>query len=212
MFHLPLSEEAYSQYLQLQDSLDEVQLNENLDRWVYIWGSNLFSSARAYKHLSGTSLAHPIYRWLWKSSCQNKHIIFFWLLIKDRVSTRGLLRRRMMELEDYSCVLCDGQIEETLEHLFLYCPFAAECWSYLNLVITQTEDLMEIIQQLKIQLNQPFFMEVIILQCWAIWMTRNNKIFKDIPPSVQGCKQLFCLELDDLTHRIKRKYSIIFQE
>jgi len=31
-----------------------VQLNENLDRWTYIWGTNLFSSAIAYKQISGT--------------------------------------------------------------------------------------------------------------------------------------------------------------
>lgn len=64
LFHLPLSEEAYSQYLQLQDSLDEIQINKNIDKWTYIWGSDLFSSAEAYKQLSGTSLVHPIYRWL----------------------------------------------------------------------------------------------------------------------------------------------------
>lgn len=69
-----------------------------------------------------------------------------------------------MELEDYNCVLCDGQTEETLEHLFLYCPFAVDYWSYLNLGIAPSNDLMEIVQQLKMQLNQPFFMEVIILQ------------------------------------------------
>jgi hypothetical protein len=110
-----------------------------------------------------------------------------------------------MELEDYNCVLCNGQVEETLEHLFLFCPFAAECWNYLNLSITPVNELLDIVQQLKIQLNQPLFMEVIILQCWAIWMTRNNQIFKAIPATVQGCKRLLCLELEGLVHRIKRK-------
>ena len=43
-----------------------------------------------------------VFRWLWKTCCQNKRKIFFWLLLKDRLSTRQLLRRRHMFLEDYN--------------------------------------------------------------------------------------------------------------
>jgi hypothetical protein len=32
-----------------------------------------------------------VFRWLWKTCCQNKRKIFFWLLLKDRLSTRQLL-------------------------------------------------------------------------------------------------------------------------
>ena len=28
----------------------------------------------------------PAFKWLWKSSCQNKHKVFFWLLLKDRLA------------------------------------------------------------------------------------------------------------------------------
>lgn len=51
---------------------------------------------------------------------------FFWLLRKDRLSTRGLLRRRNMELESYDCVLCHFDTEETV-HLFFHSPFAVCC-------------------------------------------------------------------------------------
>jgi hypothetical protein len=32
-----------------------------------------------------------------------------------------------MHLEDYTCVLCQQQLEETLMHLLFYCPFAKCC-------------------------------------------------------------------------------------
>lgn len=75
----------------------------------------------------------PAFKWLWKSSCQNKHKVFFWLLLKDRLSTRNLLRRKTMVLDSYECELCNSRQEETLEHLFLRCPYAIACWNLINL-------------------------------------------------------------------------------
>jgi len=34
-----------------------------------------------------------------------------------------------MELQGYYCVLCNGLIEESLSHLFIYSPFATSCWN-----------------------------------------------------------------------------------
>ena len=33
-----------------------------------------------------------------------------------------------MALDDYSCVLCNTNLEETYLHLFFECPFSQECW------------------------------------------------------------------------------------
>jgi hypothetical protein len=48
----------------------------------------------------------------------------FWLLLQDKLNTRGLLRRKHMHLDSYTCELCLLQKEERLRHLFLACPFA----------------------------------------------------------------------------------------
>ena len=58
--------------------------------------------------------------------------------MKDRLSTRGLLRRRNMEMEDYKCVLCNEQAEEIVEHLFIKCIFAQGCWRLINLSVDPT--------------------------------------------------------------------------
>lgn len=108
-----------------------IQLTQSNDIWSYKWGSSLFSTRKAYKHLLGSIAMSPVYNWLWKSSCQSKRKFFFWLFLKDRLSTREILRRRNMELPSYSCVLCFLNTEESLHHLFMDCPFARySAWNW----------------------------------------------------------------------------------
>jgi len=84
LFHLPLSEEAYNHYLILQESPDVLQLSDDKDTWGFIWGSNFFSSSKVYKQLSGHCAVHATFKWLWRSSCQNKHRVFFWLILQEQ--------------------------------------------------------------------------------------------------------------------------------
>lgn len=128
-----------------------------------------FSSHKAYVQLIGTRQVHPAYSWLWKSCCQNKRKVFFWLLMKDMISTRNLLKRKHMALDVYNCAICSIGTEETLIHLFLDCPFAISCWSTLGLFILNPNDPFQTIASFRDQLNLPFFMEVIISMCWTIW-------------------------------------------
>jgi hypothetical protein len=37
----------------------------------------------------------------------------------------------------------------------------------------------------------PFYMEIIITMCWAIWMMRNDIIFRNIAHLVSRCKAVF---------------------
>ena len=70
--------------------------------------------------------------------------------------------------------------------------------------------MLEAFQDLKEKLNVPFYMEIIILGSWAIWISRNNKIFENIQPSFQGWKHIYFEELKLLSHRIKAKYAAEF--
>lgn len=98
-FHLPLSVEAYQQLQEMEGLLNDLQLNDSSDIWQHMGQSCKFSCSTVYKHLSGHQPTHPAFRWLWKSSCQPKHKVFFWLLMHDRINTRGLLRRKNMKLD-----------------------------------------------------------------------------------------------------------------
>ena len=154
----------------------------------------LFSSSKAYRQLTGHRIIHNSFQWLWKTSCQNKHKVFFWLLLKDRLSTRELLKRRNMELPNYSCVCCTHQIEESTTHLFIHCDFSQDCQTKLGLMVNQV-DPFTTLDHFRIQLNVPFFLEIIIVMSWCIWMQRNDFIFRGIQPSQVSCWQHFKKEL-----------------
>jgi len=79
-----------------------------------------------------------------------------------------------MILPDYNCVCCANQVEESSEHLFIHCPFAQSCWATLGIQVGQ-DDPFSTLEQIKLQLNVPFFMEIIILMCWCIWMCVQEK-------------------------------------
>jgi hypothetical protein len=127
LFNTPLSEEAFQQFCELQIIVQSIDLNNNSDTWTYIWGSGNFSAKKCYNHLIGHQSVHPSFKWLWKSHCQAKHKVFYWLLLQNRLNTRGLLRRKNMVLDSYTCDLCILQKEEKLRHLFYICPFAKQC-------------------------------------------------------------------------------------
>jgi hypothetical protein len=55
--------------------------------------------------LTGFQQIHPAYRWLW-ASCQPKR-----LLLKNRLNTRGLMRKKNMPLDSFDCELCMLQRE-----------------------------------------------------------------------------------------------------
>ena len=184
----------------------EIYQTEREDSWSYIWGRNDFSSRRAYKQLADSRQVHPTFRWLWKSSCQHNHKVFFWLLIQDRLSTRNILRRKNMFLQSYNCVLCNELVEETVEHLFLHCEFAKECWSIIGLTIPLGQESFQILDSFRRQLNVQFFMEIIILLCWSIWMSRNNLIFRNEEATKDKCKAIFRNLFGLVILRAKKKY------
>jgi len=179
----------------LHQELIEITLNEEPDVWAYIWNAETFSVNKAYKQLSGFSHPHPAFKWIWKSACQNKHKVFFWLVLKDRISTRELLRRKNMNLEDYNCVLCNSRMEETLMHLLLQCPFATQCWAWINVQVPNDLEAFQVLQSFRNQLSVSFFMEIIILMCWVIWKARNDLIFRQINPLILNSKEDFRREI-----------------
>lgn len=43
-----------------------------------------------------------------------------------------------MELQSYTCVLCGAQTKESLDHLFISCPFALACWHFVDIHVDPT--------------------------------------------------------------------------
>ena len=132
---------------------------------------------------------------------------FFWLLIKDRLSTRNLLRRRNMHLDSYNCVLCNMLVEESAHHLFVDHSFTRMCWDILNVDIPLDGDFPNLAVEIKEQLNTWFFMEAIILLCWTIWIVRNELIFKGNGLNLVECRRVLMYELSLLKHKVKPRHQ-----
>jgi hypothetical protein len=141
-----------------------------------------------------------------------KHKVFFWLFLKDRLNTRGLLQRKNMELDSYTCDLCIWQYEETIQHLFHHCNFAKACWAAIEISMPISSNRKRVITMLKRRIDQPFAMEVIILMTWAIWSSRNDWIFNSKDPSVKTCKMKFISEFKLLLLRAKKKNFPVIEQ
>lgn len=123
LFHLPLWEQAYAQLQSSTQELDALFLTEGPDIWTYILGSMFYKPAKAYCHLIGNSDAHPVFKWIWKTSCANINIRILWRLHIDRMSTMCLLKLINMDFPSFDSVPCALSYEESLEHLFLVISF-----------------------------------------------------------------------------------------
>lgn len=211
LFNLPVLVEAFKQLQELEAEFSAMALTSSNDSWTYIWGSPHFSSSKAYSMLAGHTQADPIYKKLWKTSCQGKHKVFFWLVLKDMLTIRNMLRRRRMPPEDYSCVLCQQQNEETLMHMLLYYPFAKSCWGTLNFAYADNMSIMQIFEAWRALVNAPFALDIFILACWSIWQMRNHISFRNRNVSVEDWKRNLTAEALMLLHRTKRRITPLLE-
>ena len=140
--------------------------SDGKDRWEYIWGTGYFSCSKAYKHLKGHGNS-PCFQVAMEVSLSTEtQNLLFWLLMQDKLSTIEILRRRITVLEDYGCAVCRTGLEETVEHLFLKCPFSIQCWASLNLNSPINLQHLQILEVFRTRLQVPFFMEIIISMCY----------------------------------------------
>lgn len=105
-FSLPLSTQAYTQFNDLQQRLTSINPETSCDKWAYIHPGNnsLFNGQSIQSHhrpkTSTSSLSLDM-----EVKVPDEAQGLFLLLLKDRISTRDLLRRRHIELDFYTCEL-----------------------------------------------------------------------------------------------------------
>lgn len=69
---LPLSQQAYNEYLELTEFLSNINLSHENDVWSYIWGGLKYTSQKFYA-LNFRSLQPPRhFLWLWKSKVSQR--------------------------------------------------------------------------------------------------------------------------------------------
>jgi hypothetical protein len=211
-FHLPLSEQAFQEFQGLQAHIQALQIDSNTsDSWEYIWGDKNYSSSKCYNLPYKNSQPPAPFLWIWNSKCCNKLRVFSWLLLMDRLNTRDILRRKKQKLRDnYNCVLCNNNTEETAFHLFFSCPFSQSCWQHLGISWDFSLEFFQMMHQAKLQYQSTFFMEIFTIAAWEIWKQRNNFIFDRGRPSFVSWKSSFCVEAKLQAHRFSEYKRPVF--
>ncbi|PNT74045.1 hypothetical protein BRADI_1g06864v3 [Brachypodium distachyon] len=86
--------------------------------------------------------------------------------------------RKSFYVESNTCVLCDDNVIETMDHLFFACPLSQNFWWRIGFEWDIELDVINmLINTAQTQVNNAGFKETIILGCWSIWNHRNKIIF-----------------------------------
>lgn len=153
-------------------------------------------ASKLYKHHFVAINPPSSFKWLWKSKCIPKIKFFAWLMLKNKLNTRNMLRRRRKFLDEgYACPVCLQDFEETRDHLFFSCQSACDRW---NVISIAWNICLPIHQRLKVARRifaYPFFMEIFMIGTWCIWQERNALVFYGIPPNLHRWKTLFKKEV-----------------
>lgn len=207
-FHLPLSPQARNEVRDLQLLTEGMNTdNECNDVWTCVWGGE-YTSAKFYRYYFKDVDTDEVFPWIWGSKCTMKLKVFAWLVFADRINTKNMLRRRHYRIDDDAeCVLCNGRIEETVEHLFFLCPFSKKCWETVGIRIEDCGNRLNIIHSAKRNWRRPMFMEIFVTAAWSIWKERNGKIFRRITLSFASWRQRFKQDFGLLVHRVNPQLS-----
>lgn len=174
------------------------------DIWICLWKGGLYTSSSYYKlHFSEIAVPAPLI-WIWKGKSMPKIKFFAWLLLVDRLNTRGMLRRRNKFLEvGYSCALCPYDLEESTLHLFFDCTSSFSRWNAIGIQWSQQGSVYDRLQQQRAVFQGPYFMDLFMIGAWCIWKERNDFIFNHKMPSLDSWKQRFKNEVGLHLFRIK---------
>ncbi|KAG2579233.1 hypothetical protein PVAP13_6NG251300 [Panicum virgatum] len=114
-----------------------------------------------------------------------------------------MLRRKNRGLDDYSCVLCQQNVEETLNHLIFMCTFSSQCWQATGILWDTSLPLGEMVMQARQDFGAMIFREIAIVAAWCIWTHRNSIIFNGQSLSFTRWWQAFIADLSLVLHRAK---------
>jgi hypothetical protein len=108
----------------------DIALSENLD--VFRWGltaSGSFSVKSMYLDLMNGHTRF-LHKYIWKMKVPLKIKIFMWFLHQKVLLNKDNLAKRNWQ-GNKKCCFCDK--EETIQHLFISCPFARIIWRIVHM-------------------------------------------------------------------------------
>ena len=122
----------------------------------------------------------------WNSIVLPKAGCFSWLALRKRILTGDRLQKLNI-VQNFKCVLCLEGLE-SVDHLFVQCKVAQECWSFvlqkLNVMFPLPNTLWDLFNGWPSSNNHSFY--ACLWKCipasviWALWWERNKRIFRQL--------------------------------
>lgn len=126
---------------------------------------------------------------LWAFNLPPKYGLFIWKVLHGILAVKDGLRRRNLS-NDVSCSLC-GEMAETIDHLFLGCPFAKTLWCKSRLGISAGNgERGSVAQWFNCWLADKSSESVIcqyVCILWEIWCARNRALHDLAVPTFERC-------------------------
>jgi hypothetical protein len=120
-----------AEFVLLWDRLLQVQLTDSPDQIRWRWAADgKYSSKSAYEFQFKGTYCTFNNRALWRAKAEEKHRLFAWLLVQNKILTADKLQVRNWP-SDPICRLCDQELE-TAQHLCLHCVYAQELWHLVS--------------------------------------------------------------------------------
>jgi len=92
--------------------------------------SNVFSSAATWLHLNPMGTRVDWFQAVWFKGRIPKHAFVTWVTMRHRLHTRDRLLSWGLNVPS-ACLLCSLE-DESRQHLFFECSFAAEVWNFFT--------------------------------------------------------------------------------
>ena len=124
-FRRVLTANKWTRWLHLVSRLIDVQLTNQRDAFVWkLTNNGVFTVKSLYlDFMSGHT--HFLRKYIWKMKVPLKIKIFMWFLFRKVILTKDNLAKRNWN-GCRKCCFCDQ--DETIQHLFISCPFAKMIW------------------------------------------------------------------------------------
>jgi hypothetical protein len=178
-FRRGLNDQKWLQWLHLCQRLMTITLTFESDKFIWrLTDSGIFSVKSMYLDLMN---GHTVYlrKYLWKIKIPLKIKIFMWFLSNKVLLTKDNLAKRKWN-GCQKCCFCDST--ETVNHLFIACPFIQMVWRiiYLSYNIPPPSNVTNMFGNWLngVDRQSKVFIRIgVSALCWSIWKVRNDIIF-----------------------------------